>query len=413
MTIEFKNCKYQWQLQETLNSEFENLNFENENEFTEVADLLSGVAPEKKSLNKILEDKISILLDYLNSPEEQISADFVNSRLSMFGLQAPVTQAQCNEAYRALVQEIFKEKQAYLRDLSSAQRKEIIENKAKLKQAREKEQAALKEKAPPAPGSEASTYQIFLTRILGGEQKFLAVCDLLKVAPNMSEFRNSQGSLTGILTDEEGLRWQVDIFAQKDAHFSITVKNDDALQLNPAQPQTLIAAQTILSYEDLPSGIFPKKPLQLKNETMSDILYSKILKLVFVNYCMSFCTANDLNRESVEKEIHRILESDNELTRAELKERLLRCTQPPQRHPNIADLLGQLGHMINHGPGLDIGSDDELPEGLTFIPHGAIHHMFAALFGSNDDDEEVLEQQPEPQTRPRRNPERSSRQRRR
>ncbi|MBS0287478.1 MAG: hypothetical protein JSR17_09285 [Proteobacteria bacterium] len=414
MTIEFKNCKYHWQLQETLKTEFDNLTFEDEKEFDLVASLIQDALGEPKeplspdaNLNERLRADLANVLSYYNSPSEHISADFVKSNLKLFGLEQPATEAQCFSAHQALVKEILKEKASLLASLTSAQRQELIKNKAQSREERKKEAAALQSKVPPAPGSEGSTHTLFLTQMLGGQERFKAIGALLKASPNISEFTDSLGQYTGILTDEEGLRWQLDIFAASNKDLSINVKNYDALRLNPEQPQNIIAQQSVVSFEDIPNQFFPKMPFQYKNETICDLLLSKINKLVFVAFCMSYGMTNEgLNKKAVKQEMQRMLDSDIELTRAQIKERLNACVQEPQPQipANLFDLIRNLGQILEVGPGADVddeGAGAELPAGMTFIPPGAMPVLFNALFGSEDSSDD--------QPAPRRNPPRQAR----
>lgn len=121
MMASFINCKYQWQLQETLKEHFDSLSLQNPEDFGKVAQAILGAcedfqsSEEKKranhidTLSDVLKIEVQNILNYLDAPNENISVQFVNENQHLFGLKEFISQEEAFAAYQELVKNILVE----------------------------------------------------------------------------------------------------------------------------------------------------------------------------------------------------------------------------------------------------------------------------------------------------------------
>lgn len=371
MSLSFQNCKYHWQLKETLGGEFARLPWQTLAEFDRVATIMqtacqSTDAENKQphdfnGLNGRLQKAVARILDYIDVPDNYITANYVRENLSMFGLEPTHLlreEYEYHRAYQEIVMEICKERAAHFASLSVNERDKLIVTQAAEHKKAVVSQRSLCNKTAPIPGSEESTHQLWLTKFLGGQQRFEAIVAELKSDPRISDCYTAVGNLNGILTDEEGLRWEFEITARKDdithkEFFVVYVKNFDLLNLHPEEPSRALKIGQCVSYEVYNSNTFPQGQYQLRTTTITDQLLTFIQQTAYEALFFGYGHAYEVNQDAVNEAMQKIRESNDFPARENLKSMVQGLVSPvPSDHLPVVrfllDLLSNYQHETNY-----------------------------------------------------------------
>ncbi len=349
MSISFKNCKYQWQLQETLKKESDSFRFEKPQEYDSVAQiLLLNITQEKEratlldQLNPSLKSDLETFLNYVDAPLENISVQFVNDHRNLFGIKEVATQKQVIDAYSEMVVDIFKEIAEELQAKPQADRNKEIAKKHELDAKKKIEQQELQRRVAPVPGSANSTNQLLLTRIVGGGQKLNEITALFKQESTISGCTLISDTLSGVFTDEEGLRWNFEMVGESADKLIVFVKNYDALYLSTQDPTKALPANSAFLYNILPPNTFPKGQIQFDSATIKSILMTKMKELTYLAFCSALGKANDIDEQSISRKIDEIISERNYIPRAEIRRTILELTPPPPMDDALTSILAQL-----------------------------------------------------------------------
>lgn len=432
--VSFTNCKYKWQLQETLKEHFDSLSFQTPEEFGKVADAMFAACEDYQTserkerinhidtLNDVLKLEVQNILNYLDEPYENISVQFVNENQHLFGLSEVISQEEAFAAYQELVKNILEEIAADIKKTSQAERKNIIEQKEAQLKKKQEEQLQLKAKKAPTPGSEKSTHELFLTNMLGGSEKFDEVSAKLKAEPSISELRSSLGKIEGILTDEDGLRWSFEWNADDDEKCVLFMRNYDALRLCIEEPAKSIPANEVSTLIALPANTFPKGQFQYQSATIKEILLTRIQEVAYISFCMAFGKMNNINAQSLNAKLDELVHRRQYLPRAQMKAVILGLVPPPPHLEIVGNFLAHILQALNgvEGPnqGQDRAADDSNDVDMLALHPGIFPGLRAFILRNRPADEEEVPQVnspaqqapvvPEP-IAPRRNPRRATR----
>lgn len=387
----FINCKYQWQLQETLKEHFDSLSLQNPEDFGKVAQAILGAcedfqsSEEKKranhidTLSDVLKIEVQNILNYLDAPNENISVQFVNENQHLFGLKEFISQEEAFAAYQELVKNILVEIASDFKNTSQEERKNIIAQKEAQLKKKQEEQLQLKAKKAPLPGSENSTHQFFLTNLLGGAEKVNELILKFKAEPSISDFRSSGGNIEGVLTDEEGLRWRFECNADDDEKFVIIMKNYDALRLSIQEPAKSISANEVTMIIALPSSTFPSGQFQYQTSTIKDVLLTRIQEIAYISFCVAFGKMNNINNQILNRKIDEIAQSRNYPPRAQIKEMILALGQQTFELDVISGFLAQVLQALHQNPGEEESAGEVDGPDVVSFPQGVLPGLRAYL----------------------------------
>lgn len=370
MSLSFQDCKYQWQLQETLGNEFARLPWQMPAEFDRVITILQKACELTDEQNKLTHDfnglndqlqkTLKRILDYIDVPDNYISGDFVKQNLEVFGLEPTYLpqdvnefDKECQRAHQAIVLKICNERAAHFAGLPVDEREQLIITQASERKKIQDSQQSMRNKEAPQPGSEKSTHQLILTKFLGGQQRFEAIVAELESDPRISECYTSLGNLYGILTDEENLRWKFEITARKDdnshkEYFVVFVNNFDLLNLNPEEPSRAFNHGQCVSYEAYNSDTFPQGQYQLRTTTITDQLITFIQQTAYEALCFGYGHAYDINQDAVRQAMQNIRDSNDFPARENLRSMVQGLVAPaPTRSLTLAFLQEFLSQYQN------------------------------------------------------------------
>ncbi len=358
MTIEFSNCNYRWQLEEALKDIFDGMVFEVPAEFDMAAKALIADKDKRAEFTALLNPKVLNQLnnafEYLDFPEDHINASYLKVNLAKFGLVydniKDLTdndlQIQCFEAHKKIVRDYFADKATYFESLTIEQKATKIaakkqENVNKQK-AREEAEAKKAQVSVPAPGSEGSTYNLFVTTLLGGEQRFKDILELLKAEPAISECSDLLGNVNVVMTDEDGIRWAVELLGCSTdcGLLHIIVKNEDALNLMPEDPEKAISAHTLV--HSITTNIIPSGEYQLSCATTKELLLNTIKQQLTCAFVLGFARAHRVEMNLIDNMLNKMNRHNAFPSRTTLKADVIALKQATRGAPAPIDLLRQL-----------------------------------------------------------------------
>lgn len=358
MTIEFSNCSYRWQLEDALNDIFDGMVFEVPEEFDMAAKALKADKDKRGEftafLNPKLLNQLNNTFDYLDFPEDHINASYLKVNLAKFGLVydniKDLTdndlQIQCSEAHKKIVRDYFADKATYFESLTIEQKATKIavkkQKNSNKQKAREEAEAKKAQVSVPAPGSEGSTYNFFVTNLLGGEQRFKDILELLKAEPAISECSNVQGNINAVMTDEDGIRWAVELMGCSTdcGLLHIMVKNEDTLNLMPEDAERAISAHTL--EHSITTNIIPSGQYQLSCATTKELLFNAIKQQLTCGFVLGFARAHRVEMELIDSKLNKMNRQNAFPSRTTLKADVIALKQAPRRAPAPLDLLRQL-----------------------------------------------------------------------
>lgn len=358
MTIEFSNCNYRWQLEETLKDIFDGMVFEVPEEFDMAAKALKGDKDQRIEFTALLStqvlNQLNNAFEYLDFPEDHINASYLKVNLEKFGLVydniKDLTdndlQDQCLEAHKKIVRDYFADKATYFESLTIQQRAKKIELKKQEilnKQiAREEAEAKKAQVSAPAPGSEGSTYNLFVTTLLGGEQRFKDILELLKAEPAISGCSDVLGNVNAVMTDEDGIRWAIELLGCSNdcGLLHIIVKNEDTLNFMPEDPEKAIRAHTLV--HSITTNIIPSGEYHLSCATTKELLFNAIKQQLTCAFVLGFARAHRVEMDLIDNMINKMVHQNHFPSRTTLKDKVLALKQTPRQAPVPLDLLRQL-----------------------------------------------------------------------
>lgn len=402
MTVEFNDCNYRWQLEDSLKDILDRMAFQAPEDFNRVAQVLLADKDNRSQLIEELSENLQSTLnnafEYLDLPEDHINANYVKEHLAVFGLTTDNIkdlshadfEKECLSAHQKIVKTYFQDQAAYFEQLTDEQKFEIIALKKQTmldqEKAREIAKAATAKIATPVPGSENSNYNLFVTNLFGGTQRFNEILQLLKAESCLSECTDLLGKIQGVITDEDGIRWDFQLHgcATECNKLHFHFQNYDALNLIPEDETKGIAAQTIEHISS--TNAIPKGEHQLSCSTIKDMLFNRIKQQTTCAYIIAYARAHGVSMDHIDRMLQKMSRENNVPSRAELKQKVLALQQPEQEEqPDILNLLGQLlgAQNGNHAeePDLLLGNNPLLQllgamvPGLRIISMSEIRQM--------------------------------------